>query len=160
MVSTSTDISMGKQVLSLWIFTTMTGLFTWFVLSIWMSKSHKMVAFLFSMTFGGLCSHQFLSCGRQKILHKHQWMYWPNLSCWFRYSVGARMGQPQGGQWSLCVYHTLYILGRHHFQIHLLENILLESPGPVLLWWSPQSQISDQTKLATVVSVKNLYQDH
>ena len=75
-----------------------------------MSKSHKMVAFLFSMTFVSLCSHQFLSYGRQRFLHKHQWMYWPNLSCQFPYSVGATMRQPDT-MWSLvsvCLSHTLH----------------------------------------------------
>ena len=43
---------MRKQVLSLWFFTTISYLFAWIVLSVWMSKSHKMVAFLFIMTFG------------------------------------------------------------------------------------------------------------
>ena len=101
---------MKKQVLSLWFFTTISGLFACIVLSVRVSKSHKMVGFLFSMTFGGLCSHQLVSCGRPKFLHKHQWIYWPNLSCRFRYSVGANMGQSDT-RWSImsvCVSHTLH----------------------------------------------------
>ena len=68
----------------------MSGLFAWIVLSVWMSK--------------------FLSCGRQTFLHKPQWIYWPNLSCRFRYSVGASMGQPDT-RWSMvsvCLSHTLH----------------------------------------------------
>ena len=88
----------------------MSGLFTWIVLSVQMPKSHKMVAFLFSVNFGGVCSHELLSCGRPKFLHKHQWMYRPNLSCRFRYSVGTSMGQPDT-RWSVvsvCLSHILY----------------------------------------------------
>ena len=88
----------------------MSGLFAWIFLSVWMSKSHKVVAFLFSMTFGGLCSHQLISCDKPKFLHKHQWMNWPRLSCRFRYSVGASMGQPDTS-WSMVslhLSHTLY----------------------------------------------------
>ena len=89
LVSLGTDISLRKQVLSLWFFTT-NFQFAW----IHLSNSHKMVAFLFLMNFRGLCSHQLLSYGRLKFLHKHQWMYCPYLSCQFIYSVGATMGQP------------------------------------------------------------------
>ena len=110
------------------------------------------------MTFGGLCSHQLLSCCRLKFLHKHQWMYWPSLSCPFRYSVGASKGQPDK-MWSIVLmcYQILCILGQHHFLICLLENFLLVGSGPVLLWWSPQSQILGLMKLASDWSVKNLY---
>ena len=86
------------------------GLFAWIVLSVWISKSHKMIALLFPVTFGGFCFHQFLLCGRQKFLHKHQWMYWPNLACQVRYSVGASMGQPDT-RWSMvsmCLSYILY----------------------------------------------------
>ena len=44
-----------------------------------------------------------------KFLHKHQWMYWPNLLCQFLYSVGASMGQPHK-RWSMalvCLSHIL-----------------------------------------------------
>ena len=115
-----TDISMRKQLLSVWFLTTMSGLSAWIFLSVWMAKSHKKVAFLFAMTFGGLCSHQFLSCGRQKFWHKHQWMYWPNLSCQFWYSAGARMGQPDT-RWSMvsmCLSNTL------HFGLTPFSNML------------------------------------
>ena len=44
----------------------MSGLFVWIVLSVWVLRSHKMVSFLLSVTFGGLCSHELLSCGRQQ----------------------------------------------------------------------------------------------
>ena len=133
LVLIGTGIWMRKQVLSLWISTTMSGLFAWMALSVWISKSHKMVVFLFSMTFGGLCSHQFLSYLANNFLHKHQWMYWPNLSCWFGYSMGASMGQP-GTRWSMVsVCHMLCILGQHHFLICLLENFSLVGAGPVLL---------------------------
>ena len=43
-------------------------------------------------------------------LHKHQWICLPNLSCQFRYSVGASMGQPDT-RWSIalvCLSHTLH----------------------------------------------------
>ena len=53
----------------------MPGLFVWIFLSVWMSKSHKMMAFLFFMIFGDLCSPQLLSRGGQRLLYKHQWMY-------------------------------------------------------------------------------------
>ena len=92
------------------IIMTFYGLFAWIVLSVWMSKPHEMVAFLFSITFGGLCSHQLLSCGRPKFLYKQQWIYGLSLSCQFRYSVGASMGQPDT-RWSMVsVYlsHTLH----------------------------------------------------
>ena len=59
--------------------------------------------------FGGLCSHQLLSCGRLRFLHKHQWIHWPNLSCQFKYSVSASMGQSDT-RWPmvfLCSSHTL-----------------------------------------------------
>ena len=98
----------------------MSGLSAWIFLSVWMAKSHKKVAFLFAMTFGGLCSHQFLSCGWQKFWHKHQWMYWPNLSCQFWYSAVARMGQPDT-RWSMvsmCLSNTL------HFGLAPFSNML------------------------------------
>ena len=43
------------------------------------------------------------------LLHKHQWMSWPSLSCWFRYSVNATKGQPDT-KWSMvsvCLSHIL-----------------------------------------------------
>ena len=51
----------------------MSGLFAFIVLSVWISEFHQIVAFLFSMTFGGLCSHQLLSCGRPK------WSFYTNV---------------------------------------------------------------------------------
>ena len=108
------------------------------------------------MTFGGLYSHQLLSCNRPTFLHKNQWMYCTNLSCWFRNSVGARMGQPDT-RWlvALCVYHILCIVSQHHFLICLLESFSLVGSGHMLLWWSPQSQISDPTKIANDGSEEN-----
>ena len=38
----------------------MSDLIAQIVLSVWMSKSHKIVIFLFSVTFGDLFSHQLL----------------------------------------------------------------------------------------------------
>ena len=143
LVSLGTDTSMRKQeVLSLF-FTTKSGLCIWIVLSVWMLKPHKMVAFLFSMTFDSLCSHQLLSCGRPTFLHKHLWMSWPNLSCRFRYSVEASMRQ-QDTRWSVvsvCLSHTLHF-GSAPFS-NMFANFFLVGSGPVQLWWSPQSQISD-----------------
>ena len=111
LVSLGTDISLRKQVLSLPFFTTMSSLFAWMVQSVWMSKSHKMVAFLFSMAFDGLCSHQLFLCDRPKFLHKHQWMYWHSLQCQLRYSTGTSKGQPDTRQSMVsvcrCVYHIL-----------------------------------------------------
>ena len=82
---------------------------------------------------------QLLSCCRPKFLHKRQRMYWPNLSCRFRYSVGASMEEP-GTRWSMvpmCC-HIFCILGQQHFLICLLENFSLVDFRPVPLWWSPQ----------------------
>ena len=95
LVSIGIEIWMRKQVLSLWIFTTMSSLFTWIALSVWISKSHKMVVFLFSMTFGGLCSHQFLSYLANNfctdlIYHADLDILW----------VLVWDSQAQGGQWS------------------------------------------------------------
>ena len=116
LVSLCTDISMRKKELSPWSFTTVSGLFAWIVLIVWISKSHKMVEFLFSMTFGVLCSHQLLSCGRPKFLRKHQWMHW-SLSWRFRYSVGASKGQPDT-RWStvsVCLSHTLHFYYYYYY---------------------------------------------
>ena len=134
----------------------MSDLFAWIVLSVWMSKSDKIVALLFSMTFGGLCACRFLSCGRQKFLHKQQWMYWPNLSCQFRYFVGAIWdSQTQGGQWSPCVYHIFCILGQHHF-LNVCLKIFVGRLCFCAAMMKPS--VSDPTKLATDGSVKNLHQ--
>ena len=142
-------------------FATMSGLFFWIILSVGMLKSHKMAAILFLMTFGGLCSHQFLSCGRQKFLHKNQWginlIYHADSDILW---VLAWDIQTWGGQWSRCIYYILCILGQHHFLICLLESVLLVGSGSVPLWWSPQSQISEPTKLVSDGSVKNLHQSH
>ena len=111
---------------------------------------------LFSITFSGLCFQQLLSCGRSKILHKHQWMYWPNLLCPFRYSVGASMGQP-GTRWSMvsgCLSNTL------HFGSKLFSKMFAWKFLVGRLWScaTTHSQISDPRKLATDWLVKNLYQ--
>ena len=127
-------------------------------------KYNKMVPFLFSMTFGGLCSHQLLWYGRPKFLYKHQWMYWPSLSCRVSSFASASKGQqdPRWSMVSVCLSHTLHfvIFCQHHFLICLLENFLLVGSNPVSLWWNPQRQISDLMNLATDRSVKNLDQVH
>ena len=74
LVSLGTDTSMRKQVLSL-IFYNYSWRISWIAVPVSMLKFYKMVPFLFSVTFGGLFSHQFLPCARYKFLYKHQWMY-------------------------------------------------------------------------------------
>ena len=71
----------------------MSGLFAWIILSVLMSKSHKMV---------DQKSHH--------VADWHQWMLWPNPLCRFKYSVGASMRQPDT-RWpmvSVCLSHTLH----------------------------------------------------
>ena len=58
-------VSIGNTIslhaFSLWYFIVMSGLFACIFLSVWIEKSHKVVALSVFTTFCGLCSHQFLA---------------------------------------------------------------------------------------------------
>ena len=154
LVLIGTGIWMRKQVLSLWISTTMSGLFAWMALSVWISKSHKMVVFLFSMTFGGLCSHQFLFMCQTKVFTQTpvDVLTWSIMLIWIFYGClyGTARHKVVNG---LSLSHTLHFGSAPFFNMFAWKFL-----GGRL--WSCDAQISDPINLATDGSVKNLHQDN
>ena len=113
LVSRGIVVSMRRQVLSFWFFSTMSGVLAAMVLSVWISMSHRVVTLSFSLTVLGSFSYHRSFTSMSNSLQIFQCMCAAALLWRWIYSVLASSGQPET-KWSMQSRrkdHTVYILG-------------------------------------------------
>ena len=114
LVSRGTVMSMRRQVLSFLFFSTVSGLLTAMVLSVWMGMSHRIVALSFSRTVLCSCSYHRSFTSMPHSLQIFQCMCAAALLWRWIYSVLASSGQPET-RWSMVSSKRLHSLHYYYY---------------------------------------------
>ena len=94
-------MSMGRQVLSVSFFSTMSGLLAAMVLSLWMGMSHRKVILSFLVTALGSCSYHCSFTSMPNSMEIFQCMCAAALLWQWVYLVLASSGHPETSRWSM-----------------------------------------------------------